>query len=115
GRPFSRRERPLLAPILDTMDGRRGCRFLINGAIETWKSLGAQAWGNASFHLRPGRTGWYGYTRDSVKEFAEEKFGQMYDAIEINRRLEPADGNRIKTMSYLFPHMPFGFLSASTD
>ncbi len=115
GGAFRREDWPLMVEILDTMDRRRGCVFLIKGSIQSWKSLAAQLKVTADKVLRPCRMAWYGPTRDFVRGFAEEKLNNLYDNTRILRRIEPADSNRIKAMSKNLPHMLFTLLSAHTD
>lgn len=111
---FNREDWVLLAEILDTLDKRRGCVFLILGSIQSWKSLVAQLKLTSDMVLRPARYAWYGPNRDFVRQFAEEKLNDLYANTPILRKIEPAEKDRIKTLSKNLPHMLFSMLSAHT-
>lgn len=115
GEPFSREAWPAMCEILDEMDRRRGCVFLLGGSIQSWKSFAAVLRCNANYHLRAARTGWYAPTVDLLKRFASSKFNSLYSDCELHRRIEPADRNKIQTYEKTFPHMPFAMLSAHTE
>jgi len=112
---FDRDERPLLNEILDTMDEREGCVFLVLGSIQSFKSLVVQLKMIADLVLRPASAAWYGPNRDFTRSFAEEKLNALYDSLPVLRRIEPANQDRIKAMSKNLPHLLFRLLSAHTQ
>lgn len=115
GEPFSRDAWPAMCMILDEIDRRRGCVFLLAGSIQSWKSFAAVLWDNASFHLRASKAGWYAPTVDLLKRFASSKFNSLYEDCVLHRKIEPMDRNKIQTYEKTFPHMPFSMLSAHTQ
>ena len=104
-----------MVDILNTLDRVRGKRFLILASIQSWKSLAAQLYCQASIFLRPARMAWYAPGRDFLREFAEEKFNPLFESIELSERLMPKDRHKSKTLSKQFAHMPFTMLSSSTQ
>jgi hypothetical protein len=112
---FDRQRHRLLIEPLETIDRRVGCTFLLQGSIQSVKTLTATLWAQASFQLRPGRTGWYSKSADAVGEFSDEKFMPLFEDIRPLQPLLSANPHKKTRLGILFPHAPFRLLSAGVQ
>ena len=109
---FDPAKHPGCEDILDTIDAHPGGRFILKGSIQSWKTLLMTIWVISSFLLRPGRTGWYGQSKEAVEEWADEKWNPLVDDLDCVSRMLPAEKSKKGKVKILFPHMQFLILSA---
>jgi hypothetical protein len=104
---------PQVPDIMNTWDRHPGGMFVVQGSIQSWKTLVAQALILASVRLRPAPTAFYSKSGEAIDEFINEKFGPLFDATpEVKNLILPDhDTKRFKR----YPHMHLFLFSAGVQ
>lgn len=69
----------MVRPILDGVDGRRACTFVVMGPAQVFKSLVGQLLVLRNLQVDPGPTLWYGPTDKNIEGFVDQKFNPLFE------------------------------------
>lgn len=113
--------KPQVREILDTIDERRGVRYLIMAGAQTIKSLSGQLLAFRNMHVEPGPSLWYGPSKEQLDQFCDEKPNPLFDTIDILQSLlirtpsGAVDRTKRDRLSYRMPGQHLLFVTAGTE
>jgi len=113
GKRFSRKHRPQIIEIAETVDRRMGCTFLLRFPPQVFKSLFMQLRLLRTIAVSPSRSLWYCKTHKDAENFSDEKLRGLVDSIlPIKSKLPfDVDARGTKTL-FRFVDAPVSLLSA---
>lgn len=113
--PFSIHNSPWIKEPLDALAQPETRRVLVSGAAQLSKTLLGLIFVIWCILRRPGLTTWNCQTDNAVKKIAEDKAWPLFNRCRSLKRLLPAEKNKTRIRSIVFPHMAFRMQSASEN
>jgi len=94
---------PMVKPIMDAIDQKRGARFIIRATNQVFKTLIGQLSAMRSALVAPGSAAWYSHPEKAIDDFADEKFNPLFDAIPVLQPILSTDSNKRARTRYVYP------------
>jgi hypothetical protein len=113
--PFDIRNSGWIKEPLDALAQDHVRRVAVSGAAQLAKTLLGLIFVIWCVLRRPGLTTWNGQTDDAIKKVAEDKAWPLFRRCKSLKPLMPADRNKQRIRSIVFPHMSLRFQSASEN